>query len=200
VISILIPTSGSAEWISTARTVAGNSAYGQGAHETLLVHDPDGTIATARNLAAQQATGDWLCFLDADDQLDPMFIAFMQKSISRHPEHWKRLYTPAVSQVRGGRRTAPSFFPECSLETGNWLIIGTVISKRLFTGIGGFREHPHGLEDWNLWRRAVRFGAEIVKVKRAIYIAHYNHHSAHHKIRRDRKAYVAAYEAARADV
>jgi GT2 family glycosyltransferase len=197
VISVLISTYGDGQWqLQAARARASVN----GAAEVIKWHDDDGTIATARNGAADQATGDWLCFLDADDQLDEHFIPWMERTIRRVDNAEQHLFTPAVLQVRGRGRQGPMFYPQCSLETGNWLIIGTLISKRLFDEIGGFREHPHGLEDWNLWRRAVRAGAEIIKVKRAVYIAHYNHHSKHHQIRRDRKAYVAAYEAARADI
>jgi glycosyltransferase involved in cell wall biosynthesis len=198
VISILISTYGTRDWAEQ-----GSSAFqAAAAHGTEVIHrhQDEGTIATSRNASAESATRDWLCFLDADDQLDEHFIPWMEKLISRHPDEWKRLYTPAIVQVRGRSRRGPFFYPECSLETGNWLIIGTVISKRLFTEIGGFREHPHGLEDWNLWRRAIRAGAEIIKVKRAVYIAHYNHHSKHHQIRRNHREYVAAYERAKADV
>jgi glycosyltransferase involved in cell wall biosynthesis len=196
-ITVCISTYGDGQWQLQAATAR---ASVNGAAEVIKWHDDHGTIATARNGAADQATGDWLCFLDADDQLDPGFIPWMNKTISRHPDHWKRLYTPAVVQVRGRGRRGPFFYPECDLEQANWLVIGTVISKRLFTEIGGFREHPHGLEDWNLWHRAVLAGAEIIKVKRAVYIAHYNHHSKHHAIRRNHREYVAAYEAARADI
>ena len=197
-ISILIATYGDSEWETRGRALADATA----AHQpcmTISYHEPNGTIASCRNEAARSAPTDWICFLDADDQLDPLFTPWMLRSISRHPVNYKTLYTPIVQQVRGGKKIKPFFYPECSLETGNWLIIGTLISKRLFDEVGGFHEHPHGLEDWNLWARCVRAGAEIVKVKRAIYIAHFNRHSKHHELARDRNGYRAAYEKARLD-
>jgi glycosyl transferase family 2 len=194
VITVCISTYGDSAWEERAVQLAITLGVG-----TVVNHDPEGTIASTRNEAAERATGDWLCFLDADDQLDPHFIPWMQKTIERVENPEQHLFTPSVLQVRGRSRRGPMFYPQCSLETGNWLIIGTLISKRLFMEIGGFREHPHGLEDWNLWRRAVRAGAEIVKVKRAVYIAHYNHHSKHHQLRRNPREYVAAYERARLD-
>ena len=36
-----------------------------------MEHYPDGNVSTFRNEVAKQATGDWLCFLDADDELAP---------------------------------------------------------------------------------------------------------------------------------
>ena len=199
-ISILISTYGDEEWEQRGVALAQLTGNNNRDADVFPWHEPEGTITSARNGAVTHAIGDWLCFLDADDQLDADFVPFMGKAILRDPGNHLRLLTPAVLQVRGGRRNGPLFFPQCSLETGNWLIIGTLIHKTLFHQIGGFREHPHGLEDWNLWRRAVRSGAQIIRVKRAVYIAHYNHHSKHHQIRRNHKAYVAAYEAARDDI
>jgi hypothetical protein len=109
------------------------------------------------------------------------------------------LFTPSVQQIRKGRPGNPFFFPECSLETGNWLVIGTMVSKALFDEVGGFHEHPHGLEDWNFFARCVRAGANIVKVKDAVYRAFVNPQSEHHKLQRRRVEYMAAYEVARKD-
>ena len=168
--------------------------------EFVTVHQESGTVASSRNAAAEQATGDWLLFLDADDELAPGFINAMKKEISGHAVLKKTLFTPAVQQQRKGRPRPPFFFPECSLTTGNWLIIGTLVSKSLFDEVGGFDDHPHGLEDWQLWAKCVKAGASIVKVPKAVYIAHYNQKSKHHMLARDRKAYMVAYEKARSSV
>jgi hypothetical protein len=74
-----------------------------------------------------------------------------------------------------------------------------MISRELFMEIGGFHEHPHGLEDWNCWARAVRAGARVVKVKDAVYRAHMNPKSKHHVLSRNKREYMAAYEVARQD-
>ena len=197
-ISVIVATYGGPEWRTIAEERAFPSTVGQGAHEVVAAHQPDGTIATCRNHGAASATGEWLCFLDADDELAPGYVGAMRRAAERHstPE---ALLTPAVQQIRKGRPGKPFFFPECSLTTGNWLIIGTLIRREFFHTIGGFRDHPHGLEDWNLWARAVRAGASIVKVRDAVYRAYWNQKSKHHVLARDRQRYMAAYEAARVD-
>ena len=192
-ISILISTYGDEEWQARAMHAAA-SAHGHEA-EIIRWHEDHGTIATSRNAAAANAAQPWLCFLDADDELDPDFVTWMELTIQQVPDPTRFLFTPAVTQIRNRSRIGPRFYPECNLEHANWLVIGTLIHRDLFWEIGGFRDHPHGLEDWNLWHRA-----HLIKVKRAVYIAHYNHHSKHHEIRRRRIEYQAAYEAARLDV
>lgn len=200
-ISVLIATYGEESWAELALTRALPSAQHQGALEILLGHDSEGTIASARNGLAEQASGEWLCFLDADDELGQGFIPAMQRASERASRGgWPpRLLTPAVRQIRNGRPRGPFFFPACEFTTGNWLIIGTLVQREFFLELGGFHEFAHGLEDWNLWARCVRAGAEITKVPRAIYVAHYAPDSKHHQLSRDRPAYMKEYERARED-
>ena len=199
--SIVIATYGDDSWEELASTRAFPSTNAQDAHEVLIGHDPDGDIASVRNALAAEAAGDWLLFLDADDEIAPGYLAAMQRALKqeRRADDTPLLLTPAVSYVKKGKPQAPKFWPECSLETGNWLVIGTVLEKSLFDEIGGFRSFPHGLEDWNFWARCVRAGARPVKVKRAIYRAHWSTDSKHHQLMRDRKAYMIEYEKARID-
>lgn len=138
-----------------------------------MIHDPEGTIASVRNQLAAESSADYLCFLDADDQLAPGFLAAMYEAARGHA--WaggKILFTPRVSYVSsGGRTDPPKFWPECSLTTGNWLVIGTLVPRQLFLDVGGFEEWAI-YEDWALWGRCWKAGAEIVPVPDAIYLAH----------------------------
>lgn len=198
-ISVIIATYGDWEWRDVAWSRARPSIDGQDADEIIVEYQADGTRASSLNTAAAEATSDWLLFLDADDELAPGYVGAMRRALEQHPPPRQTLFTPAVQWIRKGRPSPPSFQREVPLERGNWLVIGTMISRQLFTEIGGFHEHPHGLEDWNLWARAVRAGATIVKVPDAVYIAHWNAQSKHHRLFRDRRNFAAAYEAARAD-
>jgi glycosyltransferase involved in cell wall biosynthesis len=193
-LSILVSTYGSDEWRDLALERAVPSAEDQGAHEVIVVHQPNGTVASARNEAARRATGTWLATLDADDQLGGGYFAAMERV---HQEGDPRvLYTPAVSWTRNGHRRPPRIQREMNLEHANWLVIGTLISRELFWEVGGFEDYPHGLEDWNLWAKAWKAGCRVVKVPRAVYIAHYNPESKHHELQRDRAEYHYQYQRA----
>ena len=194
--SIVIASYGDAEWSRMAHSRAVPSAERQDAHEVVVVHQPRGNISAARNEGAAQATGDWLCFLDADDELDPRFLTAMARAqrMRRQTIDGSRvLYTPAVSYVRQGRRRPAMIHREVPLTSGNWLVIGTLVSRELFNEVGGFRDWPHGLEDWDLWARIWTAGCTIIKVPRAVYIAHWNEDSKHHVLARDKRAYLDAY-------
>ena len=204
-VSVIVATYGEDEWETLARERALPSVMNGNLFEAdaricdvLVHHVPDGTRASSLNVGAHYANGDWLIFLDADDELAPGYVGAMRRALEQNPDG-KVLFTPAVQQVRKGNPSAPFFFPECDLTTGNWLVIGTMINRDFFLSLGGFREHPHGLEDWNLWARAVRAGASIVKVPDAVYRAFWNPRSKHHVLARNRREYMVAYEAARQD-
>ena len=201
-ISVIVATYGASEWEVMAEERALASLGNLYPDQTIQIHETNGTRATSLNNGAAEADGDWLLFLDADDEFAPGYVGAMRRALERHRDDGTRnvLFTPAVQQIRKGRPGPPFFFPEVDLSGGNWLVIGTMISRTLFNEIGGFREHPHGLEDWNLWNRAVRAGATIVRVKDAVYRAFVNPQSEHHKFQRRRREYMAAYEIAKADV
>jgi glycosyltransferase involved in cell wall biosynthesis len=197
-VSILVATYGSTEWRDLALSRAVPSAEQQGV-DVVVVHEKKGTVASSRNAAAAQAKGDWLCFLDGDDQLAPGYVQAVNRIHIRNPDPL-HLYTPAVSYVYDGRRKPPRFWPECNLDTANWMVIGTLIHKDVFEAIGGFHELPHGLEDWSVWGRAARYGCVPVKVPRAVYVAHHNPESKHHQLRLDKAEYGVWYEKAKAGI
>lgn len=187
--SIVIGTYGEDSWEALAHERALPSAEAQDPFEVLIGHDPAGNVATCRNELAALAKGDWLCFLDADDELAPGYLQAMGRVWERERRGGcpPLLLTPAVSYVVKGRRRTPTFHVEVSLELGNWLVVGTMLSKELFDQVGGFPDYPHGFEDWALFAKCWKAGADIRKVPRAVYIAHVNPKSKHREGWKDRK-------------
>jgi hypothetical protein len=174
-VSILICSHGDRAWEALSWSRAYPSTLDQGAWETLVIHREQGTLADSRNDAAALATGDWLCFLDSDDELAPDYIRAMNDS-------W-----PGIDQMRFPLLLAPAV-EYCATETGlalaspsipnkgrwpdlNECVIGTLVQKKLLTEVGGFRDLP-SLEDYDLWLRCVKAGAVIRHVERAVYRAH----------------------------
>ena len=64
-------------------------------------------------------------------------------------------------------------------------MIGTLIHGRLFTEVGGFEEWPI-YEDWALFARAWKAGAQLVQVPDAVYVAHVNPRGRNHEGGRNR--------------
>jgi glycosyltransferase involved in cell wall biosynthesis len=200
-VSVLIATYGSEEWKDLAWSRAYPSAIEQ-TEDVASFHDPDGTIASVRNEMARTASGDWLLFLDADDELAPGYLDAMRASYEQEGTDGVPLrHTPAVSYIRKQKPERPKFWPGNleTFRTGNWLVIGTLVRREFFWEVGGFKDFAHGLEDWNFWARCIRAGARVRKVPAAVYLAHWNDHSKHQKLARNRPNYAREYQAALED-
>jgi cellulose synthase/poly-beta-1,6-N-acetylglucosamine synthase-like glycosyltransferase len=140
--------------------------------ELIAEHDDGGTLAGVRNRLAADARGPWLCFLDADDELCPDYLAVMAEAVQALPGGSLALLAPAVQYCDRGRPLGPARIPNLGLWPGtNECVIGTLVQRDLFLEVGGFRELP-SLEDYDLWLRCVRAGARIVHVPDAVYVAH----------------------------
>jgi glycosyltransferase involved in cell wall biosynthesis len=194
-ISVLIATYGEDEWRDLAWSRAYPSAKAQ-IEDVACFHDPEGTIASVRNEMANTARGEWLLFLDADDEIAPGYISAMTRAAERVGDG-PALLTPAVQQLRknGSVRGAPTFFDRgISLRDDNWLVIGTLVQRDFFLSVGGFDEYPHGFEDFSAWSKCFRAGATVVKVPDAVYRYWVNPRSKHKQGWRDRKWQVATHQ------
>lgn len=192
-ISIIVTTYGGDEWKEMARQRALPSTEGQGAHEVIFHHEPNLTIGPARNRAAEKATGEWLLFLDADDELEDEYLDRMKDAICSEARPEPALLQPSVQYIRK-KVAAPAFvIPQKDLSTDNYLVIGTVLRRKLFHKVRGFNDYPHGFEDWSLWAKCWKAGAQVYPVPDAIYRAHINPQSAHRQMWRNRKEQVATH-------
>lgn len=192
-ISIVITTYGDPAWRELAWSRAYPSAIEQEASELSLqvvVHHSElATIGPARNEAAQEATGEWLIFLDADDELEPGYVQAMLYAAASHGG--QVLFQPAVRYLRkGGGMTRPLVIPARNLRQDNFLVIGTMLRRQQFHEVGGFNDYHHGFEDWSLWAKCWLAGASVVPVPQAVYRAHHNPQSKHRQLWRDRRAQV----------
>ena len=169
-VSVVVATYGNQEWKVMAANRAVPSAWRENPDEVIVYHG-DGTLAQARNHAANHTDHDWLLFLDGDDELAPGYLTAMRAATDRHPLDEPRLYVPQVQYIRGRQVNRPQFPPEVNHRDGNWLVIGTVIPAWLFRKVGGFEEWPI-YEDWALFARMQDAGAVPVKVPDAVYVAH----------------------------
>lgn len=180
-VSVLVCAHGADAWRELAWSRAYPSAAAQGAHEVIVEYERDSTLAAVRNQAADHATGDWLCFLDADDELDPGYVEEMVAEMGRWNLRRRGdlvynplLLAPAVQYVHAGVEHGPAVVP----NAGRWpdlneCVIGTLVPRHLFLAAGGFRELP-SLEDYDLWLRCAISRAWIQHVPGAVYRAHVN--------------------------
>lgn len=132
-----------------------------------VIHEHGATLAGARNAGAARAEGDHLVFLDADDALNTYYIASMLAAAKG--KNGPAVYQPMTIGIKDGvKDDYPLFIPSANIMERNYLPIGTMVSKELFTKVGGFLDWPV-LEDWCLWLRILIEGAEVRQAPGAIY-------------------------------
>ena len=177
-VSVILATCGERRWVDLAagRALPSVAAQTCPPSEVVVVHDPVGVLHEVRNVGAERATGEWLCFLDADDELAPGYLeamAFRWWWDQNRPEEppTPTLYAPAVQWCRGEFESTPDLLDDRDIGTINPCAVGTLISRSLFLDVGGFWSWP-AWEDWCLFRRCWLVGAAIVHVPGAVYRAH----------------------------
>lgn len=164
-VSVVIPTFGNNDLYRRLALRAANSAVDQSMEPLEIIRIHEETLQEARNNGAEQAKGEWLIFLDADDELDHHYIEAMYKAEGdiRRPA--------TLGVVDGVEDTEAVMIPRKNLLVTNFIVIGAMHRREDFLAAGGFNNYPC-LEDWDLWLRMVANGAEVVDVPEAIYRVH----------------------------
>jgi glycogen synthase len=138
-----------------------------------VLHKPNGGESTSRNLGILDSDGDYIAFLDADNTLEPGFVARAAAMIEADPEiayvtSWLRFFGDnEETQARAG---AAGYAPLGNAVRSDDAINSdgdsiALIPRRLFAQ-EGYRYEEAGvlLADWELYRRLredSRFGAVI---------------------------------------
>lgn len=135
--------------------------------------------SAARNLAARQAEGEYLAFIDQDDQWHPQHLEHLVAPLEADPAvGWVysdfdemdidgNLVTHAFLRVHGVRHPKQSIF-ECVASDLMVLPSASVLRRAAFEQAGGFDEALSGYEDDDLFVRFFRLGWEHVFVNRAL--------------------------------
>jgi hypothetical protein len=165
-VTVVIGTYGDfARWRAiAARALTSLERQARPPDDVLHVHAD--ALALARNAGAEAARTEWLCFLDADDELAPGYVGAMLAAEGD-------LRYPRVVWVEEGRpEPPPCELGPFDLRERNYLVIGTFVRREQFLRLGGFDPRLPIYEDWDLWLRCRRDGARIVLCRDAVYRAH----------------------------
>lgn len=165
-VTIVIGTYGDVEYWADVAEPAYKSALDQTVTSE-VIRSHGSTLMEARNYGAEEATGEWLVFLDADDELDVGYVEAMIAGDGdiRQPS--------TLGIVNGVSDDFAVLIPKKNLIEANYLIIGSMVRRDLFLDVGGFDDYPI-LEDWECWIRLVLAGARVGHCPDAIYKVHVN--------------------------
>lgn len=131
----------------------------------------NGNISRATNAAAEMARGEFLVFLDHDDELTPDCLLEIAKVVAADPE-CDIVYSDDDKIDTAGRRYAPQFKPDWSPELLlSYMYFSHVFAMRrqLFERVGGCRTGFEGCQDYDLALRATEIARRIAHIPRILY-------------------------------
>ncbi len=128
-------------------------------------------IAGNSNRALQMATGEFITFLDHDDEIVPFALFEVVKTLNRLPDS-DIIYSDEDKIDSSGKRCRPFFKPDWSpdlLMSVNYVCHLMVIRKSILEKAGGFREGYDGAQDYDLMLRCISETSHIVHIPKVLY-------------------------------
>jgi GT2 family glycosyltransferase len=115
----------------------------------------NGGIAAASNAALALAGGDYVTFIDHDDEIPPHALLLVAREIAKAP-HVDLIYTDEDKLDEAGRRFDPCFKPDWNpalILSQNFVNHLAVYRKSLVERVGGLRDTFSGSQDYDLLLR-----------------------------------------------
>lgn len=134
-----------------------------------IINQENAGVSTARNNGIAAASGEYICFLDADDWWEPTFLKEMDGLIKEYPD--AGLYCTNYYYVHNRKSVVKldiptGYFNYCKEYARTLCIIATSSSsssRAILTEMGGFNPKLKLGEDFDLWIRiALKYGTAIL--------------------------------------
>ena len=116
-------------------------------------------VSSARNIGIENAYGDWVAFLDSDDEWLPNKLYEQAKAMDSNPEmkffHTNEIWIRngiRVNQMKKHKKYGGYIFEKC-LDICRVSPSSVLIQKEVFNDIGIFDESLRVCEDYDLWLR-----------------------------------------------
>jgi ABC-type polysaccharide/polyol phosphate transport system ATPase subunit/glycosyltransferase involved in cell wall biosynthesis len=108
-------------------------------------------LPSARNLAIEHATGEYICALDADDKLEPTYLDKAVRILDQDPSiafvsSWIRAFGDEDWVWKQARCDLPQLLAECTVNGA------ALVRRSALLAVGGYDvTMKTGDEDWDLW-------------------------------------------------
>lgn len=123
-----------------------------------IINKPNGGVSSARNRGIQEASNDWICFLDGDDYWYKNHLENIEQLIKLYPSN-SAFCGSFIRSDQGfpkilpqGHEIIEDYFKKAIIKHFFWTSV-VVINKHVFEHIGVFNERMSMGEDLDLWAR-----------------------------------------------
>nr|WP_277933350.1 glycosyltransferase family A protein [Micrococcus aloeverae] len=159
--------------------------------EVRVIRQPNGGVGSARNTGIAAASGDIIVCLDADDRIDPHYVAEAVRTLGQTGTVVAFPFCVTFGAVAGEQPTAPEVDAVDALR-GSGIFPPSAFRKSRWEEIGGFYTgDPAAQEDWEFWTRMLRDGGFARRVPSAVF---------HWRIRENSRSSIVHLAATRAAV
>lgn len=156
-----------------------------------VIHQVNGGVGSARNTGIEAASGEVIICLDADDRIDPQYVAEAVHTLAQPGTVVAFPFCVTFGAVSGEQPTAPLVDAVDALR-GSGIFLPSAFRKARWEEIGGFyMGDPAAQEDWEFWSRMLRDGGVARRVPTAVF---------HWRIRENSRSSLVHLDATRAAV
>ena len=129
--------------------------------EVSVLHQENAGVSAARNKAIENAQGEWILPVDADDRISATYI---EKAISIMAEDVRVIGCRAMYfGAKQGEWQLPEYTPEL-LARKNMIPISSLFRKADWQRVGGFCEEDIFREDWDFWLSLMELGGQYARL------------------------------------
>ncbi|MBT1161483.1 glycosyltransferase [Bifidobacterium sp. SO1] len=137
----------------------------------IVFREENGRIAKATNSAIELATGDYIGFMDNDDELAPQALFEVVRALNEHPDT-DFVYTDEDKIDEKGTRFDPFFKPDYSpnlLLGHNYITHFVVVGRELLNKVGPLRSEYDGSQDYDFVLRATEQAHRVHHIPQMLY-------------------------------